>query len=585
MKRAAATIVLGLTILCQTRAQNPPTISTICPATLGLLPAEVPNFNLTILGSGFQPGAIVLWNAGTAAPVQITPASMSAKVIRAVVPATLVPSPITSNATVQSIPVAVSVGAVQSPIVNITTGVPPTQFCALDPNETTAGVATFRTTIYGAGLSSVGLRFTVNWTIGQLTGPAQNVTSDPSGTALDVTLPPEALSTPGSVTLTPSFIVIPPAITFHPLISGPDANGGVTVTVNPRPTLSVPTFEHGYVSIGYATKTVHAQGGTHPLRWSVRTGGLPPGLTLTFSPLDDSVATISGTPSQAITSLETFNFNVAATDSAPGTPVTVQQPATVAIEPLPALQYFNVPPDHQAVPADQLSILLGVQQPSSLNIAGNVSLSFSPDQGVPFPSNSNQQVGFLEGRTISAAHSYSVPPNCALPNCGQPLTLQAGNVAGSITLHITSLTTTDPNLPAGPLTPGDQTITMPKLIPSVDPAQISIRNVAGGFEVCIPGFSTPRDMATATFRFVPTDKANLHFPPEPHDVTGAFASWYQSANSLLGGSNFTYVQPFTVQGDAAAIGSLFVTLTNSVGSTAEFGPIDLRTAPRCNAAF
>ena len=235
------------------------------------------------------------------------------------------------------------------------------------------------------------------------------------------------------------------------------------------------------------------------------------------------MAMISGTPTAAITSLETFNFNVAVTDSAPATPVTVQQPATVAIEPLPALQYFNVPADHQAVPADQLSILLGVQQPSSLNITGNVSLSFIPDQGVPFPSNSNQQVGFLEGRNISAAHSYSVPPNCALPSCGQPLTLQAGNVAGSITMHVTSLTTSDPNLPPSLLIPNDQTITMPKLIPSVDPAQISIRNIAGGFEVCIPGFSTPRDMATAAFRFVPADKASLRVPPEPQNVTTKFA--------------------------------------------------------------
>ncbi len=221
------------------------------------------------------------------------------------------------------------------------------------------------------------------------------------------------------------------------------------------------------------------------------------------------------------------------------------------MNPCPALQYFNVPSDHQAVPADQLSILLGVQQPSSLNITGSVTLSFNPDQGVPLPSNSNPQVGFLEGRTISATHSYSVPPNCALPNCGQPLTLQAGNVAGSITMHVTSLTTSDPNLPPGLLTPDDQTITMPKLIPSVDPAQISIRNIAGGFEVCIPGFSTPRDMTTAAFRFVPADKANLRVPPEPHDVAGTFASWYQDANSLLGGSNFTYVQPITVQGDAS----------------------------------
>jgi len=583
MKRAAGTIVLALIFHCHTFAQNPPVISSICPASVLLVTpaAQNFNFNLTILGSGFQSDAIVLLNAGTQAQVTIRPAALSSTVIRAVVPSTILFSP--NVAAAGTIPVAVFSGGLQSPIANITTGGSPTRFCALDPNETTAGVAGLRTTIYGASLSSVGSQFTVTWTVGKLTGSAQMVTSDPSGTALDITLPPEALSTAGSVRLTPTFLFVPPSIDFRPLISGADANGGVTVTVNARPTLTLPTFERGYVLQGYATKMVQAAGGTHPLRWSSR--GLPPGFNLTVSPLDDSMAMISGTPSQAVTSLETFNFNIAVTDSAPATPVTVQQPATVAIEPLPALQYFNVPADHQAVPADQLSILLGVQQPSSLNITGSVNLSFSPDQGVTLPSNSNPQVGFLEGRTISATHSYSVPPNCALPNCGQPLTLQAGNVAGSITMHVTSLATSDPNLPPGLLIPNDQTITMPKLIPSVDPAQISIRNIAGGFEVCIPGFSTPRDMASVTFRFAPAEKANLNVPLKPPDVSGAFASWYQGANSLLGGSNFTYIQPITVQGDPAALGSLFVTLTNSVGSTAEFGPIDIRTAPRCNAAF
>jgi hypothetical protein len=572
MKRAATFIVLGLTFLSQTLAQNPPVISNICPSSVGTLPAEVLNFNLTILGSGFQPGAIVLWDAGTAAPQQITPVFVSPTVIRAVVSTTLLPTGNFRSSAFLPIPVAVSVGGVQSAIVRILISSFPTQFCALDPAQTTAGVAAFPVRIYGSGLSGVA----VSWTNGTLAGSVLNAISDPSGTALDVTLPAAALLSPATLTLSP-------LVTANLLFAAFPPINGVTATVNPRPTLTLPTFERGYVSRVYATKTVQAAGGTHPLRWSSR--GLPPGFNLTVSPLDDSMATISGTPSLAITSLETFNFNVAVTDSAPATPVTVQQPVTVAIEPLPALQYFNVPADHQAVPADQLSILLGVQQPSSLNITGSVNLSFSPDQGVPLPSNSNPQVGFLEGRNISAAHSYSVPPNCALPSCGQPLTLQAGNVAGSITMHVTSLTTSDPNLPPGLLIPNDQTITMPKLIPSVDPAQISIRNIAGGFEVCIPGFSTPRDMAAATFRFVAAEKANLTVPLKPPDVSGAFASWYQSPNSLLGGSNFTYIQPITVQGDAAALGSLFVTLTNSVGSTAEFGPIDIRTAPRCNAAF
>ncbi len=581
MKRSVTCLAAGVIVLCQTHAQNLPAISAVCPSTLQGPFNGAQSFNLTIQGSGFQPGDIILWNSEATLPVRITPVAVTSTEMRAVVASNLVPST-TNTGAVLTIPVRVSSPTGASNSASIAVGFPTTQFCSLDPKETTAGVPAFPVRIYGAGLSFTSGQLGVNWTIGSASGSVPNVQVDPSGTALDVTLPKEALLTPGTLTLTAS---TPGIIVKSIPIRQATGDGSVTAIVNPAPTLTVPTFEHGYVSLDYAAKIVRAQGGTHPLRWSATAGGLPPGFTLIPSPLDDSVATISGTPSQAITSLETFNFNIAATDSAPATPVTVMQPATVTLEPLPALQYRNVPPDHRAVPADQLSILLGVQQPSSVNISGNVTLSFNPEQGVPLPSNSNPQVGFLDGRSISTTHSYSIPPNCALPSCGQALTMQAGNVAGVITLHIANLATSDPNLPAGPLTPADQTITMPKLIPSVDPGQISIRNVSGGFEVCIPGFSTPRDMATAAFRFVPADKASLQAPPEPHDVTGTFASWYQNPASTLGGSNFTYVQPFTVQGDIAAVGSLFVTLSNSVGSTAEFGPIDLRNAPRCNAAF
>ena len=195
MKRAGTFIVLGLIFLSQTLGQNPPTISALCPASVQLVTPAAQNFNLnlTILGSGFQPDAIVLLYPGTTSQVTIRPAALSATVIRAVVPATLLPvvNIAAGSIQIQSIPVAVSSGGLQSAIVNITIGTPSTRFCALDPDQTTAGVATFRSGSTARALSGV----TVSWTNGTLTGSVQNAISDPSGTALDVTLPAEALLT------------------------------------------------------------------------------------------------------------------------------------------------------------------------------------------------------------------------------------------------------------------------------------------------------------------------------------------------------------------------------------------------------
>ena len=49
--------------------------------------------------------------------------------------------------------------------------------------------------------------------------------------------------------------------------------------------------------------------------------------------------------------------------------------------------------------------------------------------------------------------------------------------------------------------------------------------------------------------------------------------WFGSADSIQYGSTFTYTQIFTISGDAANVGSVEVTLTNSVGSPLAIGPV------------
>ena len=50
-------------------------------------------------------------------------------------------------------------------------------------------------------------------------------------------------------------------------------------------------------------------------------------------------------------------------------------------------------------------------------------------------------------------------------------------------------------------------------------------------------------------------------------VDSTFNRWYQDTASRAFGSRFTFVQPFTVQGETGAVASVTVTLSNSVGNS------------------
>ncbi|MBI3470953.1 MAG: hypothetical protein HY013_06310 [Candidatus Solibacter usitatus] len=61
-------------------------------------------------------------------------------------------------------------------------------------------------------------------------------------------------------------------------------------------------------------------------------------------------------------------------------------------------------------------------------------------------------------------------------------------------------------------------------------------------------------------------------PHAPSNFLGTsqitFTTWYQNRSSMAFGSEFRFTQSFTVQGDAAALRSVEVTLTSGAGSSA-----------------
>jgi hypothetical protein len=81
------------------------------------------------------------------------------------------------------------------------------------------------------------------------------------------------------------------------------------------------------------------------------------------------------------------------------------------------------------------------------------------------------------------------------------------------------------------------------------------------------GFSSSRDMTSATFNFTPAGGATLTDSQVVVDVSDAFTSWYGLGTSDQYGSAFTYTQTFQLNNSSTAIQSVSVTLTNSVGTS------------------
>jgi len=103
-------------------------------------------------------------------------------------------------------------------------------------------------------------------------------------------------------------------------------------------------------------------------------------------------------------------------------------------------------------------------------------------------------------------------------------------------------------------------------VPTITSVALASRTTSG-FEIVIVGYSTPRSLSQAAFRFAPRPGSNVQSPDVTVNVTNQFTTWYQGTDSQQFGSQFRLRIPFTVQGDINAIGSVSVTLTNAVGTS------------------
>jgi hypothetical protein len=215
-------------------------------------------------------------------------------------------------------------------------------------------------------------------------------------------------------------------------------------------------------------------------------------------------------------------------------------------------------------PTQQLNVGIQLATPPPTALQGTLHLAFTPSvPGLP-PGYMDPALQFAAGGTTL---NFTVPAGVATVSPLAGGTIQQGTVAGNITVTLTSLTSN--GVSVLPPTPVTATATIVPLPPVITANSVHITNLtASGFDVVLTGYSTIRDMTSATFTF--TANTGTQFSGTATftvPLTAAYTAWYQSAQSQSFGSMFQLQVPFTLSGSTNVLQSVTVTLTNSIGTS------------------
>src|SRR5579885_941163 len=314
------------------------------------------------------------------------------------------------------------------------------------------------------------------------------------------------------------------------------ATQSYSVTIYPALVITT-MLSDGLAGVPYSA-TLAALGGLPPYTWSA--GVLPPGLTF-----NAAGPAISGTP----TAGGSFQIALTVTDNATNT---ASQTFHVIIAPQPDLSLTGLDPT--PVPTTPTSVGVKLGAPVSQPISGTLQASFQANAaGLPD--------GYRDPALQFAAGGTSLPfriaAGASTADLAQGGALQQGTVAGDITVTMSP-----------PLAP-PKVVTIPRLAPVITSGSVRITGVtAGGFNVELSAYSTPRDLASATFTFNAAPGSEINGASITMDLHDVMAQWFASPAGRDNGSLFHLAVPFTLQGDIQAIQSVAVTLTNSVGTSA-----------------
>jgi hypothetical protein len=321
------------------------------------------------------------------------------------------------------------------------------------------------------------------------------------------------------------------------------AEKAFTITIaGPALTISTESFADGMVGFRYSSQA-QAAGGKPGYAWSLLSGSLPAGLTLSPEGVISGKPTASGTAA----------FTLQAADARGDT---TSKALSIKIAAGPSVTFSGLP--DTVDPAQQPGFEVKMGAPLPVALTGRLTLAFAhncvngaDDKTIVFANNQ---------RTID----FTVAANSTQAMFGATPAVQlasTGTTAGTITVTASLQSSSEDVTPSpSPV----RSVTVKQLAPAI--SSVTAARTAGGVEVSIIGYSTTRHITSATFRFT-ASQADLPTAEFTVPVETAFTTWYTNTASPAFGSEFRYVQPFTVQGDSTRLTSVTVTLSNAVGAS------------------
>jgi hypothetical protein len=205
-----------------------------------------------------------------------------------------------------------------------------------------------------------------------------------------------------------------------------------------------------------------------------------------------------------------------------------------------------------ANPASQSMVQATLGAPYPVDVVLTLTMTFTPDSGPDDPAVQFSTGGRTAQMTIPAGGTVGT----------SSVGVQTGTVAGTITIT-TQMQASGQNITPTPAP--QQTVRINAGAPVI--RSVTAARSTGTFTVTVVGYATDRELTQAVFQFTAASGSNLQTSSVTIPVDQLFAAWYGSAASAQYGSQFTLTQPFTVQGDPAAVVSVSVTLTNKIGNS------------------
>jgi sugar lactone lactonase YvrE len=306
------------------------------------------------------------------------------------------------------------------------------------------------------------------------------------------------------------------------------------------PAVVLTTISPVGATVGASNTTITATGANFTSTSVVNFNSIP--LTTTFVSATQLTAVV---PAALLASTGTAAVTVtdSASDSSSG-------PAVFTIVPSGLNVTFSGP--STTSPGEQPPLTFQLNQPYPVDLAGTMTLTFAPDPGNP----ANPQVQFASGGTTL---NFTLPANTTTTPA---VMVQVGTISGTITVTL-RLTAAGVNITPANVVP--ITIVVPKAAPTI--SAVSISTSGNTLIVLTTGYSTTREIQSATFSFTAANGATLAQKTVIVPAATLFSAWYTTAGSAQYGSAFTYSQQFTLSGSPSSIASVSVTLTNAVGTS------------------